>query len=329
MRPIPNSLRHVCLLSVFCYLASAGLAPAQTNTFPVSGNVGIGTTSPASTLHVLGNVSREVARFQGSTDVSNNRNFISIFTTNPGFWWEISNQDPSGNGSYNGLAFRERSGGGNSIERVYFASGGNVGIGTTSPAATLQVNGSVLLGSASTSVTSGFNGEFGNPGVASSGGFRFNKNSATAGTKIFSSYHANSGIEFYHEVLSASDSRFIFNSGNVGIGTTNPGSYKLAVNGTIHAKEVVVDNLGWPDFVFKPDYHLASLSEVEGAIKRDGHLPGIPSAAEVAAGGVSLGDMQARLLAKIEELTLHQIALEKRLAALEQENARLRQQPKP
>jgi hypothetical protein len=119
------------------------------------------------------------------------------------------------------------------------------------------------------------------------------------------------------------------NGGNVGIGTSDPGSYKLAVNGTIKAKEVIVDLTGWSDYVFADSYRLAPLSEVAAHIKARKHLPGIPSAAEVAAGGVSLGDMQARLLAKIEELTLHQIALEKRLATLEQENARLRQQPQP
>lgn len=98
------------------------------------------TTAPAATLHVLGNVSREVARFQGSTDASNNRNFLSLYTTNPAFWWEVSNQDASGNGTTNGLAFLERSNAA-PVARVYFASGGNVGVGTLSPAHLLDVNG--------------------------------------------------------------------------------------------------------------------------------------------------------------------------------------------
>ena len=98
---------------------------------------------------------------------------------------------------------------------------------------------------------------------------------------------------------------------SVGIGTTST-SYKLSVNGTIRAKEVIVDT-GWSDYVFDDDYPLASLSEVEAHIKEKRHLPGIPSAREVEKEGVSLGEMQSVLLAKIEELTLYQIAMQKRL----------------
>ncbi len=113
----------------------------------------------------------------------------------------------------------------------------------------------------------------------------------------------------------------ILSNGNVGIGTTSP-THKLAVNGTIRAKEVIVDT-GWSDYVFDPAYRLAPLSEVEQHIKTEGHLPGIPSAREVAEHGVSMGEMQSKLLAKIEELTLHQIEQEKRIERLEADNARL------
>ena len=102
----------------------------------------------------------------------------------------------------------------------------------------------------------------------------------------------------------------------MGIGTTNP-THPLSVNGTIRAKEVIVDT-GWADYVFKPDYHLASLSEVEAHIKEHGHLPGVPSEAQIAKEGVSMGDMQARMMAKIEELTLHMIDIKKENAALRQ-----------
>ena len=92
----------------------------------------------------------------------------------------------------------------------------------------------------------------------------------------------------------------------------------------MRAKEVVVETTGWSDYVFADDYQLKPLSEVEQHIKSARHLPGIPSAAEVAEKGIGLGEMQSRLLAKIEELTLHQIEQEKRMNALEAENSSLK-----
>ncbi|MGD0792042.1 MAG: hypothetical protein ABR920_09750 [Terriglobales bacterium] len=83
-------------------------------------------------------------------------------------------------------------------------------------------------------------------------------------------------------------------------------------------------NTGWSDYVFGPDYKVRPLAEVAAFIKANHHLPDIPSEAEVKEKGVSLGDMQSKLLAKIEELTLQMIqlnetntALEKRVAQLE------------
>lgn len=99
-------------------------------------------------------------------------------------------------------------------------------------------------------------------------------------------------------------------SGNVGIGTTNP-QYKLAVNGNIGAQDIIVTNTGWSDYVFKPGYRLRPLTEVNQFIQANGHLPDIPTEAEVKEKGVSLGEMQAKLLAKVEELTLHMIQQEK------------------
>lgn len=103
---------------------------------------------------------------------------------------------------------------------------------------------------------------------------------------------------------------------SVGIGTQQPGAYKLAVNGKVRAKEIVVES-GWSDYVFEEGYDLKPLPEVKAFIAAHGRLPDVPSAEEIAENGVSLGDSAAMLLRKVEELTLHVIALEERLAGLE------------
>ena len=118
------------------------------------------------------------------------------------------------------------------------------------------------------------------------------------------------------------DRVYVLSGGNVGIGTTTP-QYKLAVNGTIGTKEVIVTGAGWSDYVFKPGYRLEPLSEVAAYVKTNHHLPEIPSAAEVNEKGVSVGEMQAKLLAKIEELTLHVIQMDQENSELKTRLARM------
>ncbi len=105
-------------------------------------------------------------------------------------------------------------------------------------------------------------------------------------------------------------------NGNVGIGTGTPSS-KLAVNGNIKAKEIKVEIANWPDYVFDKAYSLPTLQETEKHILEKGHLHGIPSAANVKANGVDLGEMNAKLLLKIEELTLHLIQKDKEIKNLQ------------
>jgi hypothetical protein len=113
----------------------------------------------------------------------------------------------------------------------------------------------------------------------------------------------------------------INHSGNVGIGTgTQVVDAKLAVNGNIHAKEVLVDlNVPGPDYVFEADYDLLKLKEVESYLKENKHLPEVPSAKEMEANGVKLLEMNMLLLKKVEELTLYVIELEKKVEKLANE----------
>jgi len=118
--------------------------------------------------------------------------------------------------------------------------------------------------------------------------------------------------------------RFVVNSrtGNVGIGTLNinDATYKLYVENGIRTRKIVVDQATWPDYVFQPGYHRPSLDSVAQYIQANHHLPGMPSADSVAQNGINLGDNQAQLLKKIEELTLYVIELRKEVDQLKQQN---------
>ncbi|MES2777894.1 MAG: hypothetical protein V4722_27185 [Bacteroidota bacterium] len=114
----------------------------------------------------------------------------------------------------------------------------------------------------------------------------------------------------------------ISDGGNVYIGTditdfTKGNGYRLRVQGKIIAEEVRVQLLStWPDYVFNDDYNLKSLNDVEAYITANSHLPNVPAAAEVEKGGIALGEMQSKMMEKIEELTLYIIQQNKKIEAL-------------
>ncbi|HVI44649.1 MAG TPA: hypothetical protein VM802_07260 [Chitinophaga sp.] len=100
-------------------------------------------------------------------------------------------------------------------------------------------------------------------------------------------------------------------NGNVGIGTAPKSNYRLAVEGVLAARRIKVTQESWADFVFSPQYKLPPLQEVEQYIRQHQHLPEIPSAKEVEASGIDLGEMNKKLLQKVEELTLYILELKK------------------
>ena len=134
----------------------------------------------------------------------------------------------------------------------------------------------------------------------------------------------NGSWQWAKETVFYNNGNIKFN-GSVGIGTADTKGFKLGVNGKIAAEEVKVALYGnWSDFVFKKEYNLPTLTEVENHIKEKGHLKDIPSAKEVEKNGFYLGEMDAKLLQKIEELTLYTIAQEKKIEKVEKENESLK-----
>jgi hypothetical protein len=215
-------------------------------------------------------------------------------------------------------------------------TGGNVGIGTANPGAKLEVNGGganggMLLYSGGTS-----NYTFLALGrttyeamIAMSPGPGNFSPAAQAGDLVIRSEGKN--ILFTTD-SGSTNQMYLKNGGWVGIGTVTPGqcggstfTCLLTVNGAMAAKEIIVTTGITADYVFKPDYHLKPLTEVASFIQEHHHLPEIPSEAEVKVNGISVGDMQVKLLAKVEELTLHMIQAEERNNRLDQQNRELRE----
>ena len=280
-----------------------------------NGRVGIKTLNPKTNLDIYtadGNSAHGIVLSQGSN--SSNRLSGRLFFENTG---ELSNSF-SLLKSGDKLSFRGNATAGSSTgsEYMVMTNSGRIGIGTSAPSSFLHVytTGSnsatgvvISQGSNSNNRLSGRlffenTGEVSNSFVIMKSGDKLSfRANATAGSA--------SGTEYMN----------LSNSGQVGIGTASTGTHKLAVDGSIGAREIKVEASGWSDFVFEKGYTLRTLEDVEEHIKERGHLPEIPTEAEVIENGINLGEMDAKLLQKIEELTLYLIEQNKKIEALEQQ----------
>nr|WP_320120072.1 hypothetical protein [uncultured Marinifilum sp.] len=280
---------------------SSGIATAnQQVKFSVENNgwVGVGTTSISEKLTMYTDGTSQVATLYANknTGLGNSNGFVvGLETAGNGVVWNREN---------NFIRF-----GTNALERMRLTSDGKLGLGTKTPVDRFTIVSSIPEISLRGTATNQFEG----------GRIRFGEYSNTSDLGAYIHYDASANI-FNIGVHNASTGddiatdnnaiSIIRSNGNVGIGTQAPGSFKLSVNGTIRAKEIKVE-ANWADFVFEDDYQLRDLSELEVFIKQNGHLPDMPSEKEVDSEGISLGEMNSKLLQKIEELTLYTIQLQK------------------
>ncbi len=237
----------------------------------------------------------------------------------------------------------------NNSERMRIKANGNIGIGTTSPRAKLEVNGDAFIdGTIKREEYKGYGQEFDytimsfamNQSVRvdnAATGWKVKVVSDRANSTYSETYKAHDPIRlsFYPgrttpygnnyslNELYASALTLYADKGNsrVGIGTDKP-TEKLHVNGKIRA----TGQVGWSDFVFYEDYELATLEEVEDYIDENGHLKDIPSEKEVLEDGIDLTEMDSKLLQKIEELTLYLIDQNKQLQQQAEEIATLKEE---
>ncbi len=262
----------------FALLVTTGCL-AQTNSFPASGNVGIGTTSPTKKLDVIGATKSNHFSFplvnydfsaapRSQLDNMSIKLFDDYHTRRPG------GASPDNN-SYGTLL---------AIYGYHNHWESNIYIGA---------NRKMYFR------TSAWSGGANEHGVT--GAFHDWRTVLDSRSDVKSSGKLQ---------VTGSGNHYLEN-GNLGIGTINPQA-KLSVNGNILAKEVKVKtDITVPDYVFQPDYQLPTLGDVEVYVKEHRHLPEIPSAADIARDGLDLAEMNLLLLKKVEELTLHLIEKDK------------------
>jgi hypothetical protein len=199
---------------------------------------------------------------------------------------------------------------------------GNVGIGVTNPDEKLVINGGMKMNYNSIYLASDHYHGLGYFNVYTTNGNYANK--IIDGPVLFG---YSGGALGTNQGVNRNIALSWLANGNVGIGTSNPGLYKLAVEGAFGARSIKVTQASWADFVFNDSYKLKSLTELEKFIKENKHLPEIQTACEIERDGLDMAEIIAKQMQKIEELTLYiielnnnQIELDKKVVRLEYEN---------
>jgi hypothetical protein len=323
------------LVFFIALIAMANLSYAQWNTASGTnniyynlGNVGIGNTNPTfGMLEISGNSTTNPAvaavtpgLAQGEvTDLSLWSTFQNTGDNGPRRTADITAGFSGGSWGYEYLAFNVGDNGNTNdvhaltSEKMRITTNGYVGIANTNPLDRFDITGTSSGNAGRVMIGDGGNI---NPYM------RFYRWTGTGSlyfqVSIVDGVDAQGAMSFQTGGGGAaigSDAQttrmIITQPGNVGIGTINPGSYKLAVEGNIHSQAVQVDMNGWSDYVFESSYQLPTLTSVKNYIDQNHHLPDMPSAADVEKNGINVGETEKLLTKKVEELTLYLIEKDK------------------
>ncbi|TRX58844.1 hypothetical protein FNH22_13295 [Fulvivirga sp. M361] len=317
------SICVICSLNQAISQSWSGTTPG--NIYYNSGNVGIQNTNPLSPLMIGGPIGTNVET-NGIT-LSHLHNVIEFINSDYslGYGAKIYGKDEGTGRTSLRVAVRGNS---NTWQDALYigasdeggANNGLVGVGTTTPEAGLHVKKIHTLGDGS-QIAARFGDSFNHWtyfGPDNSGRIR---GGSEGYLWIESNPNGGSDKRLYLNAASPGDVTIAVGGGNVLIGKVTQANtaYKLDIAGSVRANEIVVNTTG-ADYVFEEGYHLRSLNEVEDYIQEHGHLPGIPSALEMQEKGMAVGELNKKLLEKVEEMTLYQIELMK---IIKEQNERL------
>lgn len=278
IKPLSNTTSGI-MLGMYSNVPTLYISPS--NGENRTGKIGIGNiTSPSAKLHIKSDSSGENENADIMLETSASSQYAAIYFKTTDNYIRMRNTA--------GLDFN--------APRFNFQTG-KVGIGNVSaPQATLHIkansgeNANIMLQTTDNTKDAAII-------------FRNTSNTISVGSNNLMNFAATS---------------YSFTTGKVGIGcVNNMNDFALAVQGGVVSTKVsVLDIDSWPDFVFGDGYSLMNLYELEQFINANQHLPNVPSAEEVSANGIDLGEMNAVLLQKVEELTLHIIELQKQIDEL-------------
>ncbi|WP_299464211.1 hypothetical protein [uncultured Microscilla sp.] len=262
----------------------------------VDSKVGIGTTAPTEKLQVEGRM-----RLGG---------------TNAGIWYETGTTDwfVGRGGTGHKDDFRFYHGG----DKMILTNDGKLGIGTSSPAGKLHVNGNIRTQNGTDWSV-----------------FQTNENSKYSEIRFGDDSDDRFRIYFDHNTDPDREVASFLANGNVGIGINAPQA-KLHVNGAskftgkltgtsadfsghLKANQIILNIGSFPDYVFAPQYTLMPLEQLEAYIQKHHHLPKVPAATQIIKEGMDVGQINVLLMEKVEELTLHTIAQHKQIKTQQQQ----------